>query len=152
MSKRNRNTTWALEPTTPLQQKRSCFWFCLFSERFLKKIPHAQGKRRSSRKMVGGVKSCLESNAIPFRDARSVQTKPYAQQDPETRQRLSQTCLCVFECLLQRCGSAVACCRGRGSGCSSPGCGINPLGGGRHLPHHRVTEQTTHKLQNNYTK
>ena len=33
-----------------------------------KKIPHVQGQRRSSKKMVGGVKSCLESNPIPARD------------------------------------------------------------------------------------
>ena len=34
-------------------------------------------------------------------------------------------------------GSAVGCCRGRASGCSRPGCGISPLGGGHHYPHHR---------------
>ena len=37
--------------------------------------------------------------------------------------------------LLQRYRSAVACCRGRGSGCSSLGhiaCGISPLGGDNH--------------------
>ena len=38
----------------------------------------------------------------------------------------------VFECLLRRYGSAVDCCRSRGSGCSRPGYGISPLGGGRH--------------------
>ena len=53
--------------------------------------------------------------------------KPCVQQDPETAQRLNQT---VFECLLQRYGSAVACRRGKGSGCSRPGYGITPLGGG----------------------
>ena len=31
-------------------------------------------------------------------------------------------------------------------------CGVSPLGGGHHQPHHRAAEQTTHKLQNNYTK
>ena len=35
----------------------------------------------------------------------------------------------VFEHLLWRYGSAVACHRGRGSGCNRPGCGINPLRG-----------------------
>ena len=45
----------------------------------------------------------------------------------------------LFQCLLQRYGSAVACCRGRGSGCSRPGYEISPLGGGCHLPHHRAT-------------
>ena len=36
----------------------------------------------------------------------------------------------VSECLLWRCGSAVACYRG--SGCSRPGYGTSPLGGGLH--------------------
>jgi len=38
----------------------------------------------------------------------------------------------VSECLLQRCGSAVACCKGRSSGCSRPGCSISPFWGGCH--------------------
>ena len=46
--------------------------------------------------------------------------------------------------------------QGRDSGCSRPGshraCGMSPLGGGHHLPHHRATEQMTYKLQNNYIK
>ena len=33
--------------------------------------------------------------------------------------------------------------RGRGSGCSRPGYGINPLGGGRHYPHHRAARTYT---------
>ena len=45
----------------------------------------------------------------------------------------------VSECLLQRYGSAVACRRGKGSGCRRPGYGISPLGGSRHWPHHRIT-------------
>ena len=71
--------------------------------------------------MVGGVKLPLESNPIPTRDAWRAQTKPCAHQDPETPQSLSQTYLGVFECLLQRHGSAVACCGDRVSGCSRPG-------------------------------
>ena len=68
---------------------------------------------------------------------------------PHTRQRCSEgsyktlctpgdltetepTCLWVFAHLLLRDRSAVACHRGEGSGCSRPGCGISPLGGGRH--------------------
>ena len=101
-----------------------------------KKTPHVQGYRISPRKMVGGTKSCLESNPIPARDAQRAQTKPWLYQDQETPQRLSQTCLWVFECyLLQRYGSAVACLRGRGSGYRRPGhiaCGISPIGGGHH--------------------
>ena len=49
-----------------------------------KKIPHVQGQRGNPSKMVGGVKSHLESNPIPARDAWRTQTKPCAHQDPET--------------------------------------------------------------------
>ena len=70
--------------------------------------------------------------------------------------RLSQTCLWVFECLLQRYRSAVACHRDWGSGCSRPEQrrGIWHLSSWRRslLSHHRATEQMTHKLGNNYTK
>ena len=57
----------------------------------------------------------------PHRDAWRTQTKPWVHQDPEAPQRLSQTCLWVFECLLWRHASAVACRGDRGSGCSRPG-------------------------------
>ena len=66
--------------------------------------------------------------------------KPCAHQDPETPQRLSQNCV---ECLLWRDESAVACCRHRGSGCSRPGYGISPHGGGCHKPHHRAASTYT---------
>ena len=71
-----------------------------------KKIAHIQGQRRSSSKMVGGAKSHLESNPIPTRDIQRAQTKPSMQQ--ENPQRLSQTWLWVFACLLWKYGSAVA--------------------------------------------
>ena len=110
-----------------------------------KDIPHPRAKERSpkdlsflgppTKKRVGGEKRHLESNLIPARDAWRAQTKPCAHQDPETPQSLSQTYLGVFECLLQRHGSAVACHGDRGSGCSRPGhtaCGISPLRRGCH--------------------
>ena len=31
-------------------------------------------------------------------------------------------------------------------------CGLSPLGGGRLKTYHGATQQTTHKLENNYTK
>ena len=77
-----------------------------------KKIPHVQQQRRSPSKMVGGAKSHLESNPIPSRDTRRAPTKPCTHQ--QTLQRLSHTCLWVFECLLWRYRSAVACHRGQG--------------------------------------
>ena len=54
------------------------------------------------------------------------QTKPCGHQDPwerssDSHKRLSQTCLWVFEGLLQRCGSAVAFRGERGTSSSHPG-------------------------------
>ena len=86
-----------------------------------KKIPHVQGQRKSPNKTVGGVKSNLESNIIPTSNAQMAQTKHCVHQDLEAPQRLSQTCLWVFECLLWRHGSAVTCPWDRGSGCSRLG-------------------------------
>ena len=100
-----------------------------------KKIPHIQGQRRSPSKMVGGAKSHLESNPIPARNAWRAQIKPCAQQ--ETPQRKSQSCLCMFECLLWKYRP------GRGSGCRRPGYGISPLARGCHQPHHRATRTYT---------
>ena len=74
-----------------------------------KKIYHIQEQRRSPKKMVGAAKSYLEWNPIPTRDTWRAQTKPCPHQ--ENPQRLSQTYFWVFECLLWRCGSAVAWCR-----------------------------------------
>ena len=54
-----------------------------------KKIPHIQQQGRSPNKMVAGVKSRLESNPVPTRDARRAQTNIV-----HTRtQRLSQNCV-----------------------------------------------------------
>ena len=87
-----------------------------------KKIPRIQGQRKSPRKTVGGEKSHLEStNPTPARDVPKAQTKPCVHQ--EAPQRLSQTCLWVFKCLLRKYRSAVAC---------RLGYGISPLGGGHH--------------------
>ena len=53
---------------------------------YWKNIPHVRGQRRSPNEMVGEVKSCLESNLIPTRDAQRAQTKPCVHQDPGTPQ------------------------------------------------------------------
>ena len=97
---------------------------------YQKKISYLQGQRRSPRKMVGGAKLHWESNSIPTRDNWRAQTKLCAHQ--ETPHRLSQTCLWVLDCLLWRYGSVIACHRDRDPGCSRPGYGISPLGGGHH--------------------
>ena len=82
--------------------------------------------RAKEKPQKDSLESCLESNLIPTRDAWRAQTKPCIHL--ETPQRISQTCLWVFECPLWRYRSAVACHRGRGSGCSRSGYGISPLG------------------------
>ena len=60
-----------------------------------KKIPHVREQRRRPSKTVGGVRSYLESNPTPARDTWRAQTKPGAHRNPETPQRLSQTCVWV---------------------------------------------------------
>ena len=92
-------------------------------------ITHIQGQRWSSRKTVGGEKSCLESNPIPARDAQYAQTNLVGTRTQRPYRDWDRT---VFEYLLWRYGSAVDCCKGRGSGCSRLGYGISPLGGGCH--------------------
>ena len=110
------------------------YWSCSFSinpsNEYSGLISSRMGQMIIPNKMVGGAKSHLESNPIPARDAQKAHTKPCAYQD--TPQRWNQTCLGVFEHLLWRYQSAVACPRGRGSGCSRPRYGISPLRGGRH--------------------
>ena len=92
-------------------------------------ILHVQGQRSPS-KVVEWAKSHLQSNPIPTRDAQRAQTYLVhtRTQRPHDRARA------VFGCLLRRYGSAVDCCGGRGSECSRPGYGINPVGEGRHKP------------------
>ena len=89
--------------------------------------------------MIGGAKLHLESNPISTRDAQRVQTKLVCTSTQRLHRDWDRT---VFECLLQRWGSAVACCGGRGSGCSRPGCGMSPPGGGRHYPTIELPELT----------
>ena len=113
-------------------------------------IPHVQGQRNPS-KMVGtgaavrrypmskgkgeaparleGTNSRLESNPIPTRDAKRAQTNHVHSRTQGPYRDWDRT---VFEHLLWRYVSAVDCRRDRGSGCSRPGCGISPLGGGHH--------------------
>ena len=90
-------------------------------------IPHIQGPRRSPSKMVGGANFHLESKTTPARDAQKTQTNLVCTRTQRHHRDRDRT---VSECLLRRYGSQVACCRVRGSGCSRPGCGISPLGGG----------------------
>ena len=92
-----------------------------------KKIPHAQGQRRSPSKMVGGAKLCLQSNPIPTGDAWRAQTNLEHTRTQRPHKDWART---VFKCLLQRYKLAVDCRRCRGYECS--GYGISPPGGGHH--------------------
>ena len=94
-----------------------------------KKISHIQGQRRNPSKMIKWTKSHLESNPILSRDTQRAQTNLVSTRTQRPHRDWARA---VFERLLRRCGSAVDCRRGRGSGCSRPGCGVSPLGGGRH--------------------
>ena len=91
-----------------------------------KKIPHVHGQRRSLRKMVGGVKSCLELNPIPSRDAHGAQTKPCVNQ--ETLQTEPKLSLGVqFSSLAQSCPTLC-----NPMNCSTPGLPV----------HHQLPEFT----------
>ena len=87
---------------------------------------HVQGQRRSPRKMVGGVKSCLESNPILARDTQRGQIYLVHTRTQRRHRDWDRT---VFEYLLWGYRSAVDCHRGQGSGCSRVGYGISHLGG-----------------------
>ena len=111
-----------LEP----QQDGRCWSGSCVALKQPEEIPHDQGQRRSPNKMVGGVKSCLESNPIPTRDVQRAQTNLVPTRTQRPHRDWART---AFECLLWRYRSAVACRRDRVSGCSRPGCDISPLGG-----------------------
>ena len=90
--------------------------------------------------MVGGEKSCLQSNPIPTRDTQRAQAKPWAHQDTETEPDQPLKCLNVS-------------CRGKGQQWRAAGTGVlvaTDLGDAACEPHHRDTKQTTHKLENNF--
>ena len=105
-----------------------------------KMIPYVQGQKRCHSRMVGGVKLHLESNPIPTRDIQRAQTNLVCTRTQRPHRDWDRT---VFECLLQRYGSALDCFRGRDSGCSKPWYVISPLGRGHQIPHHRVTRTYT---------
>ena len=86
--------------------------------------------------MVGGTNSCLESNPIPARDTQRDQTNLVCTRTQGPHRDRTER-------LLWRYRSAVVCCRARGSGCSTLGYVISPLGGGHHYPHHRPARTYT---------
>ena len=70
--------------------------------------------KEKPQKDVGGAKLHLESNPIPARDTQTNLVHTRTQRPHRGWDRT------LSECLLQRSGSAVGCCRGRSSRCSRP--------------------------------
>ena len=73
----------------------------------------------------------------------------------DLHKRLSQTCLWMFESLLRRCGSAVAATGTRALVAAVLGgtmCGVSPLGGGCHQPHHIATDGWSTNWRTNISK
>ena len=80
-------------------------------------------------------------------------TKPCVHQDPGTPQDTEpDLCLSVSYGGMGQQWPAVGTGALAAADLGGTVCGVSPLGGGHHQPHHRAAEQTTHKLQNNYTK
>ena len=115
----------------------TCCWTTIhkrMSDPTKKRYLTSKGKGEAPTRWLGA-KLLLESNPIPARDAWRVQSKLCVHQDPEIPQRLSQTCLWVFECLLQKHSQhwpatgigALAAADFRHAACS-----ISPLRGGHH--------------------
>ena len=71
-----------------------------------KKIPYIQGQRRSPSKMGGGAKSHLDSSPLHARDSQRAQISLVCTRTQRPHRDWART---VFECLLWRYGSAVAC-------------------------------------------
>ena len=96
-----------------------------------KKRPHVQGQRKSPSKMVGGAKSCLESNPIPTRDSWRAQTNLVC---TRTQIPCRDWARPVCECLLWRYGSVGQQWTATGAGALGAVdlCGIRSLGRGRH--------------------
>ena len=84
-----------------------------------KKDTSVQGQSRSPHKMVGGVKSCLESNPIPTRNARRAQTKPCAHQEPGTPQETKPDLPLSVQASSAEAWASSGLLRGRGSGSGS---------------------------------
>ena len=55
--------------------------------------------------MVGGTKSCLESNLIPTNDAQRAQTKPCVQQDPKNPETDPELPWSVWESPAEACAN-----------------------------------------------
>ena len=99
--------------------------------------PHPRAKEEPQKDGRRG-KIMLKSNSIPARDVQRAQTNLVHIRTQRPQKEWART---VFEDLLWRYGSAVAC--HRGSGCSKPGYGISPRGGGSHSLHHRAIRNFT---------
>ena len=98
---------------------------CLVLERLWGDTPWPSAEKSQQDSRRGKLEFRLEP--IPTRDTQRSQTSLV-----RTRRPHRDWARTVFQCLLWRYRSAVACRRGRGSRYIRPGYGISPLGGGRH--------------------
>ena len=93
-------------------------------------------KRRSTKKMVGGTKSHLESNPILIRDPWRAQTKPCVHQDPGTPQKTEPDMPLSVSVSPEEAWVSSGLPQGTGAlavaDLGGAVCGINPLGGGHH--------------------
>ena len=108
------------------QQDGRC-WSGSSVDRLWRDTPHPRAKEKPQQDCRRGA-FAFRIKPHSYQRHSEGSNKPCVHQDPENPQRLRQNC----EHLLWRYGSAVDCRRSRGSGFSSLGYGISPLGGGLH--------------------
>ena len=90
--------------------------------------PHPRAKEKPQEDGMRG-KITFRNKPLTCQRSSEGSNKPCAHQDPETPQRLRQNCVWVSPVEIQVSSGLLW---GRGSGCSGPGYGISPLGGGHH--------------------
>ena len=142
-------------PKLQLTAEQSSTGECWISPKKKKKkdAPCSMANKKSQQYGWRGKITFRIKPSLPSRDAWRAWTKSCAHHEPETPQRLSQTCLWVFKCLLWRHGSAVACHGDRSSGCSSPeSCSMWHKPSWRRYPLAPPQSCLADNPQNNYTK
>ena len=113
-----------IEPNT---ESATSFWTPLTGECWIppkKDTPHLRAKEKASPdNRRGAVTLKIKSHTCQrcSKGTNKALCQPGPRKAADLHEILSQTCLWVFECLLQRHTSAVACHVDRGSCCSSPG-------------------------------
>ena len=97
----------------------------------------------------------LEINLRRQRHQEDTQENPVHTRTQGPHRRPSPTCLSVLACLPWIIGQqwpAAGTVTPAAADLGGTAWGTSPLGGGHHWLHHKASEQTTHKLQDNYTE